>query len=164
MQRIEGYPNYLITTEGHIYSDRTGVRSLLKPRIDNHGYLRVGLYNEQGRASKLVHRLVAEAFIPNPKSHPLVNHLDGNKRNPRVGNLEWATHQGNSVHAVEEGLSRPHQTRQVAKLCPDTGVCLQVYASCAEAAKDTPGATYQNIWKVASNYRRTAGGFRWAFV
>ena len=68
---------------------------------DTRGYDRVKL-GESGMMR--IHRLVAEAFIPNPLNLPEVNHKDGDKKNNCVTNLEWVTHQGNMVHAVETGL------------------------------------------------------------
>lgn len=67
---------------------------------DSNGYCRV-YANGQGY---LVHRLVAEAFIPNPDDKPQVNHKDGNKRNNSVANLEWATQSENTQHAYDSGL------------------------------------------------------------
>ena len=56
-----------------------------------------------------VHRLVAQAFIPNPDNLPCINHIDGNKLNNHVSNLEWCTYQANMLHAVRTGLTHPHQ-------------------------------------------------------
>ena len=77
----------------------------LKPEIQRNGYKRVLLISrENKRCHKLIHRLVAEAFIPNPKNLPQVNHKDGDKNNNHYTNLEWCTSQENNIHALSTGL------------------------------------------------------------
>lgn len=77
----------------------------LKPETCRNGYKRVLLISmENKRCHKLVHRLVAEAFIPNNLNLPQVNHIDGDKSNNHYLNLEWCTQQENNVHALKTGL------------------------------------------------------------
>ena len=74
--------------------------------VDAKGYLRVSLSKEGVNKTYKVHRLVATAFIPNPLQLPCVNHIDGNKTNNHVSNLEWCTHSENLKHAFKTGLKR----------------------------------------------------------
>jgi hypothetical protein len=67
-------------------------------------YLQVNLWKENKGTSFYVHRLVAQAYIPNPKQLPEVNHKDGNRQNNDVGNLEWVDSLGNKLHAIRTGL------------------------------------------------------------
>ena len=73
------------------------------PSLSFDGYEEIHLQNAQQRTSYYarVHRLVAEAFIPNPENKPQVNHIDGNKRNNAVENLEWVTAEENTQHAIQ---------------------------------------------------------------
>jgi hypothetical protein len=70
------------------------------------GYQTLRLRKNQKYKSFLVHRLVAIAFLPNPEGKKEVNHIDGNKENNRLDNLEWATHQENLIHAYANGLTK----------------------------------------------------------
>lgn len=70
------------------------------------GYINVLLYNSGTRTTFRAHRLVAEAFIPNTDNKPHVNHIDGNKVNNCVDNLEWCTIQENNIHAYSSGLKK----------------------------------------------------------
>ena len=90
---------------------------LIKGEIVKAGYKRVHVSHEGKSYKFLVHRLVAEAFIDNPKKLPLVNHIDGNKLNNSVNNLEWITYSGNLVHAYRTGLrSADGEANNMSKL------------------------------------------------
>lgn len=121
MKEIPGFNGWYFATEcGEIYSkERTVVKSngtiqLVKSqqmRLQNHGtgYLSVGLSNSTGKKKTYrVHRLIASTFIPNLDSEKdVVNHLDGNKVNNHVSNLEWCSIKENTVHAIAMGLHNP---------------------------------------------------------
>ena len=102
----------------YIYSDGR-VQNIIKGNflVDNSkGYKKVRLCNSGTVVKKKIHRLVAEHFIPNPSNYPCVNHIDGNKSNNNVNNLEWCTHQYNSEHAVKIGL-HINKSAKVEKKC-----------------------------------------------
>lgn len=101
---IDGFPDYKISSEGKIL--RISKNYYLKPCLDKSiGYFVVNLYDTKGRPHrKFLHRLIAEAFIPNPENKRTVNHIDGNKSNNELSNLEWATDSENMLHAFSHGL------------------------------------------------------------
>lgn len=102
-------PNYIVDELGRVYNKNN--RELIHD-ITHDGYHRVLLYNGSRKSAKHypVHRLVAEAFIPNPDNKPTVNHIDGDKANNRVDNLEWSTRSENAQHAYDHNLNRCHFT------------------------------------------------------
>jgi len=92
--------NYFIEENGNVFS-LSKCRNL-KHQICNIGYHRVGLILDSGkRRTCSVHRLVALKYIPNPENKPCVNHIDGNKSNNHVNNLEWCTYKENTAHAKD---------------------------------------------------------------
>ena len=95
---------YEVSNLGRILSHHYGVRRELQPRITSMGYRKPTLYRNGERNPQLLHRLVAEAFIPNPSNKPEINHIDGDKLNNSTDNLEWTTHAENMAHAAETGL------------------------------------------------------------
>ena len=110
---IDGYDHYLVSTWGKIYridkafhvetdyQHMTRKLSELSTEETSKGYLRVYLSKNGKRKHHKVHRLVARAFIPNPENKPQVNHIDGNKKNNSITNLEWVTDTENKERRKE---------------------------------------------------------------
>lgn len=122
MKKIENNPNYLITEDGKIYSKTS--KKFLSPATNDNGYLVVSL---EGK-NKRVHRLVATEYIPNPENKPEVNHIDGDKKNNHVVNLEWVTSKENKEHAWmlklykdirQEHCNAIHTDKTIHLLCKD---------------------------------------------
>jgi hypothetical protein len=95
---IEGYSGiYQVNEHGEVFS-HSRKRGNLRPAVNSNGYLSVILCKDGEYKSFTVHRLVAISFIPNPYNLPQVNHIDGDKLNNDVSNLEWVSNQANSQH------------------------------------------------------------------
>ena len=158
---VVGFENYLITKTGEIYSCKTG--KYMKNHTDKQGYLYTMLTNEKGQlCHKKNHIAVAEAFLPNLDNLPLVNHLDGNKQNPSVDNLEWDTYSGNTQHAYDNGLIRKNWKPMVRI---DPGTMEQVYfRNVTEAVQETKNASQTGISKACNGRSKTHAGFLWKYV
>jgi len=101
---IPHYPNYSVAIDGRVRNDKKG--NLLRWVDNGKGYQVVKLYNEQRPQGRLclVHRLVLSTHDPRPGEALDVNHIDGNKRNNHISNLEWVTKSENTIHAHKTGL------------------------------------------------------------
>lgn len=97
-KKIEGFENYSVSTHGRVRNDKRNTIMVLRPC--NVGYLRIRLCNNGVNKKFLVHRLVAQAFISNPNKLPCVNHIDEDKTNNRIENLEWCTYKYNNNHGT----------------------------------------------------------------
>ena len=107
----------------------------------------------------LVHRIVSQTFILNPKNKMCVNHKDGNKINNKINNLEWTTHPENIQHAIDNKLSSI--TKSIIQFDLDMNI-INEFNSINDAAKKL-NITRQNISSVCKNSNLTAGGFRFLF-
>lgn len=106
-KEIKGYEHYLVSDSGEVYSLKSN--KILKPDIDKDGYEIYRISNEENKRKAFKgHRLVGLTFIENPDNLPIVNHIDGNKRNNHLSNLEWCTNEYNVQHAVKTGLMTPY--------------------------------------------------------
>lgn len=129
-------PQYQVSSIGNLKSikrtsitikDGIEVSRVLKERpiaerVNNCGYTRVTLYIKGALKSYSMHRLVASLFIPNPDNKRTVNHINGNKRDNRVENLEWNTHQENVIHSYRTGLKTPTKGSQFKRKLNDDQV------------------------------------------
>lgn len=105
MKQIKEYPKYFVTEDGKVWSAK-GKKGKWLSLLKNGDYLKVIFSVKNNKKSFLTHRLVAEAYIPNPDNKPFVNHKNGIPTDNRVENLEWVTAQENTQHAWETGLCK----------------------------------------------------------
>jgi hypothetical protein len=159
--RVRSVDRYTQTWNGQVF--KKGVLKKLKE--DKDGYYKVWLSKESKKKPFFVHRLVAQAFLSNDKLHPVVNHLDGDKKNNHVDNLEWCTRSRNDKHAFSIGLRKPSDggtSKRVAKVDPKTYE-MTIYDSMSAAAREND-ITVQSISYCANGKKETSKGFIWAFV
>ena len=169
---IQNFPNYRINKKGQVFSNFKYKTNIpcdtwreLKPVLDKKvGYFLVTLVNQGKKSNKHLHRLLATHFIQNPLNKKHVNHIDGNKQNNDLSNLEWTTPQENSQHAVNIGLCDERRKKQeTAILQYDlNGNFIVEHASLHEAGRATKVA-WQNISKVVRGFRTHAGGYVWKY-
>lgn len=103
--------SFLVSNFGRVFSLPDGVHNghVMDGSVSHYGYATVNLRRGNRRTSALVHRLVAEAFIPNDSGLPEINHIDCNKLNNAASNLEWCDRQGNMNHAKANRLLNPRK-------------------------------------------------------
>ncbi len=165
---IEGYEGlYRISNCGNVMS--LIKNRVMTPAACGSGYLKVMLCKEKTYKNKMIHRLVAEAFIPNPENKRTVNHIDGNKHNNDVSNLEWNTYSENLKHAYKHGLNywcegKGKEQRAVCKIDQFTGEILKTYHSIGDAYKENGIFSQATIIDVCKGKKMTAGGYVWRYA
>lgn len=152
-KQIAGYEDYEISDSGLVRSLKRGRTRVLKPAKHRDGYLIVRLC-EDGKAKHMsIHRLVAEAFIPNPSGLPTVNHKNEDKSDNNVANLEWLTVPENNRYSIDKSVIQLDRQGNVVNRFP----------SMTEAARQTSVAI-SGISRVCRGRLKTAGGYGWQFA
>ena len=155
---------YWIYGEGRGFPRKKKER-ILTPCMAGTKYYFVTLAHRGSHKMALIHRLVAEAFLPNPLKKSDVNHKDGNKLNNDVRNLEWCTRQENIRHAFANGLSKPHHNqvnRKRVEITDNTGGAME-FSSVADAARFI-GVCESGVSRACSGFTRSAGGYWCRFI
>lgn len=158
--------DYIIYDNGNIYSTKTN--SFIKGEITSHGYKRVTLFLNKKRKRFMLHRLIMLTFNPIENADKMqVNHIDGNKLNNNIENLEWCTPSENIRHAIKTGLKKPvstkgyHQGKKTPiAMIDDNNKVVTTFNSMSEAARNIEKATFQGISLAVKKGTKHAG-YRW---
>lgn len=152
---IDGFDMYEVNSQGQVRRKA----QLLKPGSIPSGHLTVALCKGKGKPKSMyVHRLVALAFLSNPSEKPLVNHKNGNPKDNRLENLEWATYSENIIHGYRSNGRRTPSELKVIAVNSD-GEIIMSFRSGADAAK-LFGVTTAAIWS-AIRRKGTCAGYKW---
>lgn len=181
---IKGYEGlYQVSNLGRVrslqfvnnrYKVRTPRLKVLKPSYDKYGYLMLGLCKDGKHKNVHPHRLVAEAFIPNPENKPQVNHIDGNKINNCVNNLEWCTHGENQKHAHRIGIKqatkywtgkfgKEHHNSKPILQYDLNGNFIKRWDSMSDIEREL-NIRHGRIWYCCTNRQKTSHGFIWRYA
>ncbi|EJV59318.1 HNH endonuclease signature motif containing protein [Bacillus mycoides] len=166
--------NILVTTDGRVFSKERMVSNgkgySLKPlkelklQKSRKGYLTFTLGKNKTKKTWSVHRVVALTFIPQITGKTQVNHIDGNKENNTVSNLEWCDNSENQIHAYKLGLNNRSDKAGKPKrkvMCIDTGV---LYESVADCARELGYKKASNIGLVCKGKRPHVLGFKFRYI
>lgn len=160
---IKGYEGkYQISNLGRVKSlnyNNTKKEKIIKSEITK-GYVRYRLSKNKKLKRFLAHRLVAEAFIPNPNNYPIINHIDGNPLNNDIKNLEWCTYKYNAQHALKTGLVEMHSFIMKDKKTKKT---LRIFKNLYELQENIKLPYYSHIYNCCKGTRKSAYGYIWEF-
>lgn len=170
---------YLVSDLGRVHNTKTD--TTLKPWFSSTGYPFVGISVSGAMKKRPIHRLVAEAFIPNPENKPCIDHINTITTDNRVENLRWVTHEENSQNPItikrlkrttfKAGDNNPKtMTGKFGLLSPVARPVLQMLKGnvirefeCAREAMRETGIDCGSITKCCRKQRKTAGGYGWAY-
>lgn len=163
---VVGFEMYEVSSLGKIRNKETGY--IKTPGVGKRGYPVVSMRRDGKMYLKTVHRIVANAFIPNPEDKPEVNHINGDKTDYRIENLEWTTTKENNAHARRTGLHKSDGDKAVNQY-DEFGRLIATYRSASVASRIT-GISRSCICNVCHNRsyngktHRTAGGYVWKWA
>lgn len=152
--------NYLVSNCGRIRNTKTG--NLLKGRIRGDGYVEQNLSLSTGKEYPMAHRVVYQMFVGPLDPTKVINHIDGNRTNNNITNLEQITQQQNVHHSYYITKTNT-KTKEVGKYNLEDEL-LEVYPSCAEAARQNPGCYSNHIVNVCNGKKKTHHGYKWKYI
>lgn len=161
---IKDIDGYFVSKNGDVYSKKGNLLKKLKPYVNRSGYYIISIR----RHTRILHRLIAKAWIPNPNILPEVNHKNGIKTDNRIENLEWCSRLDNARHSWKflgrkspmlgrVGIKSPYS--KVIRQIKD-GVVIKEYYGACEAERET-GVKRQNILSCCHGKTKSAGGYVW---
>ena len=150
--------DYSVSTEGEVRKDTT---NYILSQSSQQDYKFVGLIINGKQKRMRVHRMVALTFIDNPDNKPYVNHINGNRSDNNVENLEWVTPSENTQHAVNTGLFKSGCTRAVIQYNLN-GEQMATFESATEAARQT-GGSQSKITMCCRRQRDSANDYQWRY-
>ena len=168
-KELEGFSKYKFSNTGKVWSK--SYEKEMSLGLKQSGYARIKLYNDDKEKyiTLSVHRLIALTFIPNPKNKPTVNHINHNRADNRVENLEWATmteQNNNKKEESKEVISERLNNSRAVWRCSLDGTKLEYYKKIDDAIKwlsEKNGNKRYNISRVCLKKRKSAYGFKWIY-
>lgn len=156
---VVGYEGlYQVSNMGRVRSFKRGKVRVLKPNTNKRGYLHVVLSKNNSLKTLRIHRLVAQAFLPNPNNLPQVNHKDEDKTNNIVTNLEYCDAKYNSNY----GTRNEKISKIILQIDKNSNVVINIFPSTIAAEKQT-GCKQQNICSCCKGKLKTTGGYKWKY-
>ena len=159
-REVKEYTNYEVNWFGEIRHKKR--KHILKPRSNNGGYQYVNFKINGKNTNFAVHRIVANAFIPNPNGYTEVNHKDYDKTNNCVENLEWVSSSQNSKHSYLKQENHTARGKKVKQYSKD-GDFIKTFETVSEAAREM-GCSISAISNCCLGRTKTSQGYLWSFV
>ena len=144
--------DYYVSKEGDVLSLKSGKPKYKAQKKLRNGYYNVCIRNNEGKQIyPLVHRLVAKVYIPNPNNLPQVNHIDGNKGNNKVENLEWCTPSQNKLHSYNVLGAQPHNKMNFTIVDNETGKVIKNVTKTELQNKNTFNFSFEYLENILNN-------------